>query len=41
VQTAALKAGRYLYDIEMVDNLTYRSRPVEGIIIVSPQITQV
>jgi hypothetical protein len=41
VQTGTLKAGRYLYDIEMVDNLTYRSRPVEGIIIVSPQITQV
>jgi len=41
VQTAALKAGRYLYDIEMVDNVSYRSRPVEGIIIVSPQITQV
>lgn len=41
VQTGALKAGRYLYDIEMVDAQTYRSRPVEGIIIVSPQITQV
>ena len=41
VQTAALKSGRYLYDIEMLSNLSYRSRPVEGIIIVSPQITQV
>ena len=40
-QTSALKAGRYLYDIEMVDTSNYRTRPVEGIIIVSPQITQV
>lgn len=40
-QTGALKAGRYLYDIEMVDTTTYRTRPVEGVVIVSPQITQV
>lgn len=40
-QTGALKPGRYLYDIEMVDLTSYRSRPVEGIVIVSPQITQV
>ena len=40
-QTGALKPGRYLYDIEMVDLTTYRTRPVEGIVIVSPQITQV
>jgi hypothetical protein len=40
-QTGALKAGRYLYDIEMVDVTTYRTRPVEGVVIVSPQITQV
>lgn len=40
-QTSALKPGRYLYDIEMVDATGYRTRPVEGIVIVSPQITQV
>jgi hypothetical protein len=40
-QTGALKSGRYLYDIEMVDTSNFRTRPVEGVIIVSPQITQV
>jgi hypothetical protein len=39
--TGGIKAGRYLYDVEMVDTVTYRSRPIEGVVIVSPQITQI
>lgn len=39
--TDTIKPGRYLYDIEMVDTTTYKTRPVEGVVIVSPQITQI
>jgi hypothetical protein len=39
--TTTVKSGRYLYDIEMVDSTGYKSRPVEGVVIVSPQITQI
>jgi hypothetical protein len=40
VTTGTIKAGRYLYDVEMVLN-GIKTRPIEGIVIVSPQITQV
>jgi hypothetical protein len=40
VQTSAIKPGRYLYDVEMVLG-GIKTRPIEGIVIVSPQITQV
>jgi hypothetical protein len=39
--TDTIKPGRYLYDIEMVDDTGYKTRPVEGVVIVSPQITQI
>ena len=38
--TGAIKAGRYLYDVEMVLS-GIKTRPIEGIVIVSPQITQI
>jgi len=39
--TANLKVGRYLYDVEVVENATYTvSRIVEGIITVMPEVTK-
>lgn len=38
--TANIRAGRYLYDIKMVRADSTKSRVVEGIITVFPQITQ-
>ena len=39
-QTSAIKAGRYIYDVEMIYQ-GQKIRVVEGIITVSPQITQI
>lgn len=38
-QTALLTAGRYVYDVEITDNVTI-SRIVEGIITVNPNVTR-
>jgi DNA-directed RNA polymerase alpha subunit len=38
--TAAIKAGRYLFDLETVDRLNTTVRVLEGIITVTPQITR-
>ena len=38
--TGTIKAGRYLYDVEMVLS-GIKTRPIEGIILVTPQITQI
>ena len=38
--TANIAAGRYVYDVEISDNITV-SRVVEGIVTVTPQITQI
>lgn len=39
--TANLKVGRYLYDVEVVENTTYTvSRIIEGIITVMPEVTK-
>lgn len=38
-QTAALKAGRYVYDVELV-NGSVVSRLAEGIITVNPEVTK-
>ena len=38
--TSNIKAGRYLYDIKMVDSSNVTSRVIEGIITVYPQITK-
>lgn len=41
VQTAAMRAGRYLYDIEIVQTSTNKViRVVEGQVEVNPRITQ-
>ena len=33
--------GRYLYDVEITSNLNIKTRVVEGIVTITPQITQV
>lgn len=38
-QTSYLTAGRYVYDVEITDNITI-SRIVEGIITVNPNVTR-
>jgi hypothetical protein len=38
--TANIKAGRYLFDMEIVDGTGSVSRILEGIITVTPQITK-
>ena len=41
VQTANLVAGRYVYDVEVVDNYANTvSRVVEGIVTVTPNVTR-
>ena len=39
-QTAALTAGRYVYDVEVTDGASNVSRIVEGIVTVSPNVTR-
>jgi len=38
-QTANLKYGRYVYDVEITSN-TNILRPIEGIVVVYPQVTR-
>lgn len=39
-QTAALRAGRYVYDVELTNTSNVVSRIVEGIVTVTPQVTR-
>lgn len=39
-QTAALNAGRYVYDCELVNSSNVISRICEGIVTVTPQVTR-
>jgi hypothetical protein len=38
--TGSIPAGRYVYDVEVQDALGVRSRIVEGIVTVTPQVTR-
>lgn len=38
--TANVKAGRYLYDLLMTDTSGVKTRVIEGIITVTPQVTR-
>jgi hypothetical protein len=41
-QTSAIPAGRYLYDIEITNtSTTAKTRILEGIVTVTPEITQI
>lgn len=39
--SSAIKAGRYLYDIELTSNTGEKSRALEGLVIITPEITKV
>ena len=39
-QTSALKAGRYVYDLELVSNAATVERIVEGIVTIYPEATK-
>tara|TARA_R100001377_G_scaffold44329_1_gene25246 strand:+ start:1200 stop:1532 length:333 start_codon:yes stop_codon:yes gene_type:complete len=38
--TSAITAGRYVYDVEVTSGANVRSRVVEGIVTVTPEITR-
>jgi hypothetical protein len=38
--TSSITAGRYLYDLEVKDPSDVKSRLVEGIVVVTPEITR-
>jgi len=38
--TANLEAGRYVYDVELTSSANTRSRLVEGIVTVTPEVTR-
>jgi hypothetical protein len=38
--TSAIKAGRYVYDVKMLDNANTTTRILEGIVTVTPQVTK-
>jgi len=40
-QSEAIPAGRWLYDVEITSSLGAKTRVVEGIVTVTPQITQI
>lgn len=40
-QSAAIKAGRYMYDIEITSPIGEKQRVSEGIVIVTPEITKI
>lgn len=40
-ESSAIKPGRYLYDVEITAAGGTRSRVAEGIVIISPEITQI
>jgi hypothetical protein len=39
-QTSALRAGRYVYDIEIVDGDNKITRVLEGIVTITPEVTR-
>jgi len=38
--TANVVAGRYVYDVELVDSGNVATRLIEGIVTVTPQVTR-
>ena len=39
-QSSAVQAGRYLYDIEITSSSGAKTRALEGIVVISPEITK-
>jgi hypothetical protein len=40
-QSSAIPPGRYLYDVEITSSAGFKTRVVEGIAVVTPEITQI
>ena len=38
--TSSLSAGRYVYDVELTDSSSIKSRILEGIVTVTPEVTR-
>ena len=38
--TSSLSAGRYVYDVELTDSSNIKSRILEGIVTVTPEVTR-
>ena len=38
--TSSLSAGRYVYDVELTDSTSIKSRILEGIVTVTPEVTR-
>jgi hypothetical protein len=41
VNSSLIKPGRYLYDVEIVSNTGSKTRVVEGILTINPEITKI
>lgn len=41
VASSAIKPGRYLYDVEISNPIPYKTRVVEGIVTINPEITRI
>lgn len=41
VQSSAIKPGRYLYDVEILSYSGVKTRVVEGILTINPEITRI
>lgn len=39
-QTALMKAGRYVYDVELTNSSGEKSKPLKGLIIIDPEVTR-
>jgi hypothetical protein len=38
--TSSLSAGRYVYDVELTDSTSIKSRILEGIVTITPEVTR-
>ena len=39
-QSSTIKPGRYMYDVEIVSSVNQKTRVVEGVITINPEITR-
>ena len=39
--SSSIKPGRYLYDVEIMSNVGIKTRVVEGIVTINPEITKI
>lgn len=38
--SSGMKAGRYVYDIELTNQNGKRSRPIKGLVVIDPEVTR-